>query len=66
MKGDIAEILKDMRTRTGWTQAQLAEASGVPQANISRYENGAVEPTIVTFDRLIVSMGYCVKVEKCG
>lgn len=66
MKGDIAEILKDMRIQKGWTQAQLAEAASIPQANISRYENGAVEPTISTFYRLVEAMGFCVKVVACG
>ncbi|MBW3089586.1 helix-turn-helix domain-containing protein [Bifidobacterium miconisargentati] len=33
--------LKELREAKGWTQSQLAKASGVPQPVISAYENGA-------------------------
>lgn len=33
--------LKELREARGWTQAQLAEASGVPQQVISAYERGS-------------------------
>lgn len=42
--------LREMRERLGLTQAQLAEALGVPQATISRWENAGhkiQQPTIL-------------------
>lgn len=36
--------LKDIREGKGWTQTQLAKATGIPQPNISAYERWAVTP----------------------
>lgn len=38
------------------TQAQLADATGVPQAEISRIENGNANPTIETVARLAAAL----------
>lgn len=43
---------RDARVAQGLTQAQLAELSGVPQADISRIERGAGNPTETTLQRL--------------
>jgi len=40
------------RTRLGLTQAEVAARSGVPQPNISSIENGRVEPSSATVERL--------------
>lgn len=42
-----------LRRKRGWTQKQLAEASGVPQAEISRIESGKANPTIATLGQLV-------------
>lgn len=42
----------DARVARGLTQRQLAEISGVPQADISRIERGAGNPTEATLQRL--------------
>ena len=42
----------DARIEQGLTQRQLSELSGVPQADISRIENGAGNPTEATLQRL--------------
>ena len=34
------ETLREWRERRGWTQRQLADATGTPQASISYYERG--------------------------
>lgn len=34
--------LKQAREAVGWTQVKLAEASGVVQQQVSRYENGTI------------------------
>jgi DNA-binding XRE family transcriptional regulator len=41
----------------GITQKQLAEASGISQADISRYERGLGNPTRATIDALAVALG---------
>lgn len=37
---DIGEHVRDTRKARGWSQRQLAEASGVSRARIGRLENG--------------------------
>jgi XRE family transcriptional regulator, regulator of sulfur utilization len=51
---DIALGLQyhDARVALGLTQRQLAELTGVPQADISRIEHGAGNPTEATLQRL--------------
>jgi ribosome-binding protein aMBF1 (putative translation factor) len=43
---------RDVRVDRGLTQRQLSELSGVPQADISRIEHGAANPTEATLQRL--------------
>ncbi len=40
----FAERLRELRERAGLTQAQLAEASGLPIGSIRNYEQGQREP----------------------
>jgi DNA-binding XRE family transcriptional regulator len=47
----------DARTAMGLTQQELARRAGVPQADISRIERGAGNPTEVTLQRLARALG---------
>ena len=40
----FAERLRELREKSGLTQAQLAEASGLPIGSIRNYEQGQREP----------------------
>ena len=40
------------RKKKGWTQAQLAEAVGADQAQVSRWEKGAVKPSAEYLDKI--------------
>jgi ribosome-binding protein aMBF1 (putative translation factor) len=42
----------DARVARGWSQRELSERSGVRQADISRIERGAGNPTEATLQRL--------------
>lgn len=43
----VAERIKEARTeRLGLTQLELAEALGINQVNVSRWERGIAEPRI--------------------
>lgn len=44
--------LRQTRIRAGMSQSDLEEASGIPKARLSRYENGHVAPSIHTLERL--------------
>lgn len=48
----IGIILKSLRKREGWTQAQLAEWIGIAQQTYAGYENGKHEPSIEIMIRL--------------
>lgn len=45
------------------TQQQLSAATGIPQADISRLENGNGNPSLRTLKRLAAGMGMALKVE---
>ena len=44
--------LREARLAAGLSQSELEELSGIPKARLSRYENGHVEPSIQTLNRL--------------
>src|SRR5712692_5219555 len=48
----LARQLIIIRKRLGWTQQQLAKASGVQQSEISRIERGQGNPTYSTIEAL--------------
>jgi uncharacterized protein len=49
---DTGTMLREARTRRGWSQSQLARRSGVAQSVISAYESGAREPSVAALRRL--------------
>ena len=61
MVAGIGRRLKDGRKRRGWTQVELAEATGVGLATIRRIEQADFEPRLATARRLATSLG--VRVE---
>lgn len=46
------DSIRERRIELGWTQAELAEHSGVAQADISRIENGRLDARWSTIHRL--------------
>ncbi len=59
----IAQSMLDARKETGMTQKQLAEKSGIAQADISKLENGNGNPSVRTLQRLAEAMG--MRLEIC-
>lgn len=55
MYGSFVRVVRDSRRLT---QGQLAEISGVRQANISAIENDRRTPSADTLNRLLVACGY--------
>ncbi len=53
----FAVELVTARKRACLTQTQLAQASGIPQSEISRFERGQGNPTLETMGRLFASLG---------
>lgn len=49
--------LKEIRSARGWSQARLAELSGVSQAYISELEAGEKQPTLPVIQKLAAALG---------
>lgn len=50
-------FLAEARRRHGLSQQELAERTGMTQANISRIERDKVSPTLATLERLLAAIG---------
>ena len=48
--------IRERRIALGWTQAELAELAGVPQADISRIENARLDARWSTLQRLLAAL----------
>lgn len=59
----IIQAIIDARKDTGMTQKELAEKTGITQADISRLENGSANPSLKTLQRLAEGMGMKLKLE---
>ncbi len=61
MPDDVLEVfarnLRAAREAAGMTQEQLALASGLDMANVSRYETGRREPGVRVIVRLAAALG---------
>lgn len=63
---DLAGQLLALRLDTGLTQQQLAERSGISQADISRYERGLGNPTRTTIEALATVLGAHLELVRNG
>ena len=59
----IIKAMLDTRNEKAMTQKQLADITGIPQADISRLENGNANPSLKTLQRLAEGMGMKLKLE---
>ena len=60
---NVIRAVVDARTSKNLTQKQLAELTGIDQADISRIENGTRNTTINVLQRLAEGMGMVLKIE---
>lgn len=63
MMEDFARLLIKARREARMTQSDLAFATGIAQADISRMENGKGNPSLTTMDRLAEGLGKRLTVE---
>lgn len=59
----IAQAMIDARKKSGLTQKQLSERTGIAQADISKLERGNANPSLRTLQRLAAGMGMNVRIE---
>ena len=60
---DIKRAILDARIRAGMTQMELAEKSGISQADICRLEKGTRNPSIALLKRLAEAMDSTLRIE---
>jgi transcriptional regulator with XRE-family HTH domain len=56
----VGHMLRDLRLRRSWTQAQLAEVTGIPTSVLSAYERGRRVPGADAAARIVAALGYRV------
>jgi len=59
----IMQAIIDARKNSGMTQKQLAQKTGIAQADISKLENGNANPSLQTLQRLAAGMETTLKIE---
>ncbi len=59
----IIQAMINARKSSGITQRQLAERTGIAQADISKLETGSANPSLKTMQRLASGMNMKLKVE---
>ncbi len=60
---DVIRAIVDARTSQGLTQKELAERTGINQADISKLENGTRNPSVNLLKRLAEGMGMALRIE---
>lgn len=53
---ELGAAVRELREQHGWTQAQLAEAAGMTQPAVARFEAGGTVPTIPVLERLATAL----------
>lgn len=59
----IVKAMLDGRAAKNLTQRELAEITGINQADISKLENGNANPSLKTLERLAAGLGMRLKLE---
>ena len=59
---DIIKSVIEARKSLNMTQSELSRRTGIKQPAIARFENGTHSPTISTLIKLLVPMGYGIKI----
>ena len=60
---DVIRAIVDARISQNMTQKELAERTGINQADISKLENGTRNPSVNLLKRLADGMGMALKIE---
>lgn len=60
---DVIRAIVEARTSQNLTQKELAERTGINQADISKLENGTRNPSVNLLKRLADGMGMTLKIE---
>jgi ribosome-binding protein aMBF1 (putative translation factor) len=59
---ELGRSVRELRERRGWSQTQLAKASGMTQSAVARFEAGGTVPTLAVLERLAAALDVSLKV----
>jgi ribosome-binding protein aMBF1 (putative translation factor) len=59
---ELGRSVRELRERRGWSQAQLAKASGMTQSAVARFESGGTVPTLAVLERLAAALDVSLRV----
>lgn len=59
----IVQAMIDARKKSGLTQKQLADKTGIAQSDISKLETGNANPSLKTLQRLASGKGMVLRIE---
>ncbi|MGW1679009.1 helix-turn-helix domain-containing protein [Saccharopolyspora sp. NPDC002376] len=54
---ELGRTTRELREQRAWTQSQLAEAAGMSQPAVARFEAGGTIPTIPLLEQLARALG---------
>ena len=60
---ELGRAVRDLRERRGWSQSQLADAAGMTQSAVARFEAGGTVPTLPVLERLAQALDVELKVQ---
>ena len=59
---ELGRSVRELRERRGWSQTQLAKASGMTQSAVARFEAGGTVPTLSVLERLATALDVRLRV----
>jgi len=59
---ELGRSVRELRERRGWSQTQLAKASGMTQSAVARFEAGGTVPTLAVLERLAMALDVSLRV----
>jgi ribosome-binding protein aMBF1 (putative translation factor) len=67
LANELGRAVREFRESKGWSQSQLAAASGMTQSAVARFEAGGSVPTLPVLERLAAAldMRLTVRFEAC-
>jgi ribosome-binding protein aMBF1 (putative translation factor) len=60
---ELGRAVREFREGRGWSQSQLAAASGMTQSAVARFEAGGSVPTLPVLERLAAALGMALTVK---
>ena len=63
MSRELGRAVRELREQLAWSQARLAEAAGMTQSAVARFEAGGTLPTLPALERLARALDAALTVD---